>query len=237
MSDVLAAAGRLTATGGRGALITPLDAPGERILVEASGTVTGGWTPADLAGILRRIESEDTGVAVVEGREVFVEVLVPPPTVRIFGAGPIAEALCRLAARAGFRVVVGDPRAVHAVAERFPDADEVACGWPDDLIATRPLDHRSYVVSLLHADRFEDRLLPAALASPAPYVGALGSRRTHTARRERLAGLGVPPADLDRIHAPIGLPIGAVTAEEIAVAILAEMVGARRGAVAGSRGG
>lgn len=232
MTEVLAAVAALARSGGRGALVTPLDDPGRRTLVAADGEVTGPSVPSDqaLAEIRRRIGIEATGVCSLDGVAVFVEVIVPPPTVRIFGAGPIAEALCRLAARAGFTVVVGDPRAVHAVPERFPDAAAVECGWPDDLLAARPLDERSFVVSLLHTERFEDPLLPAALASPAPYVGALGSRRTHAARRERLAALGVPIADLDRLHAPIGLPIAAVTAEEIAVSILAEMVAVRRGA-------
>ena len=146
------------------------------------------------------------------------------PSLRIFGAGPIAEALCALAARAGFEVTVGDPRPAHAQPSRFPDAVTVACGWPDDLVAALPLDRRSFVVSLLHAERFEDVLLPLALQSEARYIGALGSRKTHADRIERLQAAGFDDAAVGRIHGPVGLSIGAVTPEEIAIAILAEIV-------------
>lgn len=237
VTDCFTAVGRLIADGGSGAVITPVAEPSRRFLVDPSGTVLAGepgqWQPDEhgRSELGRRIRDEVSGIVDFGGGEVFVEVLVPSPTLRIFGAGPIAETLCALAARAGFRVVVADPRPAHAVSERFPDAARVDCGWPQDLLAADRLDERSFVVSLLHTERFEDPLLVGALGSSARYVGALGSRRTHAARRQRLEEQGVDADALDRLHAPIGLSIGAITADEIAVAILAEMVAARRGGV------
>ena len=235
MTDVLAAARTLADTGGSGALATVItgDRAGAPFLVDASGHILAGdpgaWlTPEVVEEAARRIDREVSGVVPVAGGEIFVDVITPPPTLRLFGAGPIAEALCRLASRAGFRVVVGDPRAAHALPERYPDAAIVSCGWPDDLVAALPFDRRTYVVSLLHVDRYEDPLLPLAFRAGVRYIGALGSRKTHATRLERLRAAGHSQADLDRIHGPVGLSIGAVTPEEIAVAILAEMVQVRR---------
>lgn len=236
MTDVLAAARALTSSGRTGALVTVIhgDRGGTRFLIDAAGEVLAGdpgeTFPTVVASeVRRRIETESAGVAAAGGVETFVDVIVPPPTLRLFGAGPVAEALCTLAARAGFGVVVGDPRLAHARPERFPDATSVMCGWPDDLVAALPFDRRSFVVSLLHTERFEDVLLPLALRSEARYIGALGSRKTHAARVERLLAAGFDIAAIERIHGPVGLSIGAVTPEEIAVAILAEMVSVRRG--------
>lgn len=235
VSDVLAAARTLADSGGTGALVTAIsdDRAQGPLLVDAAGRVLAGeppgWLgPDDVVAVVRRIDREESGVVVAAGGELFVDVITPPPTLRLFGAGPVAEALCRLAARAGYRVVVGDPRAAHALPERYPDAATVACGWPDDLVAADPFDRRTFVVSLLHVERYEDPLLVLALRAGVRYLGALGSRKTHAARRERLRAQGFTLADLDRIHGPVGLPIGAITPEEIAVAILAEMVQVRR---------
>jgi xanthine dehydrogenase accessory factor len=234
--DVLAAARALAAAGGTGALVTPIhgDGAGTPFLVDASGRVLNGdpggiLTPEMIGEVARRIDGEATATVSVSGVEAFVDVITPPPTLRLFGAGPIAEALCTLASRSGFRVVVGDPRAAHAMPERYPDAEMVSCGWPDDLVAALPFDRRCFVVSLLHAESYEDLLLPLALHSEARYIGALGSRKTHGARVERLREAGFTPAEIARIHGPVGLSIGAITPEEIAVAVLAEMVQVRRG--------
>jgi xanthine dehydrogenase accessory factor len=235
VTDVLAAARALADTGGTGALVTPIhgDGVGAAFLVRAAGGLLAGdpadgWTEEVRREVVGRIDREAAGIVEVGGGEWFVDVIVPPPTLRLFGAGPIAEALCALAARSGYRVVVGDPRAAYALAERYPDAETVSCGWPDDLVAAQPFDRRCFVVSLLHAERYEDLLLPLALRSDARYIGALGSRKTHAARVQRLRDAGFTQAELDRIHGPIGLSIGAITPEEIAVAILAEMTQVRR---------
>jgi xanthine dehydrogenase accessory factor len=235
VTDVLAAARTLADTGGTGALLTIIDGDVVRppFLVDTAGRVLAGAPGVPLAAemieaVLERIDREAPGTVVVAGVECFVDVIAPPPTLRLFGAGPIAEALCRLAARAGFRVVVGDPRAAHALADRYPDAAMVSCGWPEDLVGAAPFDRRSYVVSLLHIERFEDPLLRLALDSEARYLGALGSRSTHASRVERLRDAGFSAEAVGRIHGPVGLSIGAVTPEEIAVSILAEMVQVRR---------
>lgn len=206
------------------------DAVGRRLLVDASGAVIAGddGEYRVASEVTARIATGRSGMVESASVSWFVDVIAPPPTLRLFGAGPIAEALCALAARAGFRVVVGDPRPAHARPERFPDAAAVVCGWPDDLVSADPLDADSFVVSLLHAERFEDVLLPLVLRSGARYVGTLGSRATHAARLDRLRAAGLAEDDLRRIHGPVGLAIGAVTPEEIAVAILAEMIQVRR---------
>ena len=232
MTDPLEIARDLAASGRSGALVTLLhgDSSGTRFVVDAAGDLLAGdeaFPTGLVAAVLHRIEGETAGIVAADGIEAFVDVIVPMPSLRIFGAGPIAEALCALAARAGFEVTVGDPRPAHAQPSRFPDAVTVACGWPDDLVAALPLDRRSFVVSLLHAERFEDVLLPLALQSEARYIGALGSRKTHADRIERLQAAGFDDAAVGRIHGPVGLSIGAVTPEEIAIAILAEIVQVR----------
>lgn len=236
MTDPLSAAARLAAEGLTGVLATVLggDAIGIRTLFEDSGERLAGNLPSGMEDGLRRRVAEAAAsrrsmLALVNGVEVFFEVVAPPPTLRIFGAGPIAEALCRMAAVAGYRVVVGDPRPTHARPDRFPDADAVDVGWPADLLERRPLEGGCFVVSLLHAARFEDSLLPAVLGADPRYVGVLGSRSTHRERLERLLASGCAEADLVRLHGPVGLAIGAVTPGEIAVAILAEMVQVLRG--------
>jgi len=122
---------------------------------------------------------------------------------------------------------VCDPRPAFTLPERFPDADRVVVGWPGDVVDQVQLDSRTYVVSLTHDTRVEGPLLPVVLQSPARYVGAMGSRRTHAKRIERLAGEGWDAAALERIHGPVGLDIGAERPSEVAVSILAEMIQAR----------
>jgi len=207
---------------------------GPRALFDEVGNLLEGGLPSDVAdqvaaAVPDLISAETSRLVPAGTSEVFVEVLVPPPRLLLFGAGPIGEAVCAAAAAAGFVVEVGDPRPAFALSERFPAAAVVRCGWPDQLIAQQVVDSATYIVSVLHEARFEDELLPAVLRSPARYLGALGSRRTHAARVARLRSQGFSDEDLERISAPVGLPIGAATPEEIAVAIVAEMVAVRRG--------
>lgn len=236
MTDALDAAGALVRRGGSGALVVALDGPDRwrRSLVdERGGPLAGSISEALLEAasphIGAMVAAEESGVIDVEGGRLYVETLTPPPRLLLFGAGPIGEALCSMAARAGFTVEVADPRSSFAVPERFPDAASVRCAWPEDALAAAVLGERTYVVSLLHEARFESELFPAVLGSPVRYVGALGSARTHAARVARLRDRGFDAAVVARIHGPVGLRIGAVTPEEIAVAILAEMIQARRG--------
>jgi xanthine dehydrogenase accessory factor len=165
-----------------------------------------------------------------EGR-VFVHVFVPPPRLLVVGGVHIAQALVPMARLAGYQVTVIDPRRSFAAAERFPDTQVVAA-WPDEALAAAGLDGRSAVVTLSHDPKLDDPALAAALRAPVFYIGALGSRRTHARRLERLRDLGVPEAELARVHGPVGLRIGAETPAEIAVSILAEIIAVRRGGAA-----
>lgn len=152
---------------------------------------------------------------------VFTALHLPAPRLVVVGAVHIAQALVPMARIAGFAPLVIDPRPAFATAERFPGA-EVIAEWPQE--ALPPLDAHTALAALTHDPKIDDPALRAALAGPAFYIGALGSRRTHAARRDRLADAGDPA----RIHGPIGLDIGAASPAEIAVAILAEVVAALR---------
>ena len=132
-----------------------------------------------------------------------------------------------MASLLGYAVMVIDPRRAFVTGERFPDVAVVA-DWPDDALLAAQLDARSAVVTLTHDPKLDDPALRVALASPAFYVGSLGSRRTHARRIERLTGAGIAPEALAKIHAPIGLDIGAVTAAEIAASIVAELTAGYR---------
>lgn len=233
---ILEQAARMLAERRRSVVATELP-PGEGrgLLDETGSLLDGNLEPDQVAAVAQVVPDllnrEVSRVIQVGDGEVFAEALVPPPRLLLFGAGPIGEAVCAVAALAGFVVEVGDPRPAFALVERFAAAAAVRCGWPDELLAAAPADRETFVVSVLHEARFEDDLLPGVLRSPARYVGALGSRRTHAARIARLGERGFSTADLARLHAPIGLDIGAMTPEEIAVAIVAEMISVRRGAL------
>lgn len=160
---------------------------------------------------------------------VFIESIPPEPRLFIVGATHIATSLCRLAVQLGFHVSVVDPRTPFATRERFPDAHALLLEWPDVVLDAAGLDARCHVLTLTHDLKFDVPTLARALRSEVRYIGALGSRKTHERRLERLREQGFGEADLARIHTPIGLDIGARTPEEIALAILAEIVAVRRG--------
>jgi xanthine dehydrogenase accessory factor len=219
-----------------GALATVVSGPrmGAHGLWDRDRGWLGGDLPAATAAAVaaeapRLVDAEESRLVAVGEERVFVETLAPAPRLFLFGAGHTAEALTPLAAAAGFRVTVCDPRSALAVAERYPAVAEVLVGWPDRLVPDLGLDRRAFAAVLAHDPRLEVPLLPLLLGSPLRYIGVLGSRRTHAARLERLAAEGWPPEQLARLHGPIGLDIGAVTPEEVAVAIVAQMVAVRRG--------
>lgn len=160
--------------------------------------------------------------------ELFIESFPPPATMFIVGAVHIAIALVTFARTLGYRTVVVDARAAFATPERFAHADELVIAWPDEALAGR-LNSSSAVVLLTHDPKLDDPAILAALASPAAYIGALGSPKTHAKRLERLREAGMSMEQLARLHAPVGLKIGARTPEEIAVSIIAEVVAARHG--------
>ena len=164
----------------------------------------------------------------IEGERWFLHVHSLPLRLFLIGAVHISQALVRLAAPLGLGVIVVDPRPALATEERFPGITLMR-DWPDEALDLAQLDARSAVVALTHDPKLDDPALDCALRSPAFYIGALGSRRSHAARLERLAELGHAPETLARIRGPVGLHIGAVTAAEIALSILAELVAIRRG--------
>ena len=151
------------------------------------------------------------------------------PRMVIVGAVDTSEAVCKIAAILGWRTVVIDPRAKFATRERLPSAQEIVVAWPDEAFDRIGLERADSVIVLTHDPKVDDPAISEALRRGAAYVGALGSRRTQATRRERLAEAGVPEADLDRVHGPVGLDIGADTPQETAVSIVAEVIGARAG--------
>ena len=171
---------------------------------------------------------------VVSGVEdVFLGVVATPALLAIVGASDVAMALAGLGRALGYRVVVSDPREALANRERFPDVDELVNAWPAEALGRLVLDAATAVVILSHDEKFDHPALVAALRSEAGYVGAIGSRRTNEQRFAWLRTQGFGDADIARIHAPIGLDIGATGVEETALAILAEIVAVRRARVGG----
>lgn len=158
-----------------------------------------------------------------------VESSVPPPRMIVFGAIDFAAALVRAGKFLGYHVTVCDARPVFATRTRFPEADELVVDWPHRYLAGAEVDARSVLCVLTHDAKFDVPLLEAALKLPVAYVGAMGSRRTHLERNDRLREAGVTELELARLHSPIGLDLGARTPEETALSIAAEIVADRRG--------
>lgn len=159
----------------------------------------------------------------INGVSWFLNVFNAPPRLYVVGAVHIAQPLSHMAAMAGFSVVVIDPRTAFATGERFPGLHLVTA-WPDEALADLPLDRRTAVVTLTHDPKLDDPALVAALGAPCFFIGALGSRKTHAARCERLRAHGIPDAQIARIRGPVGLAIGAISPAEIAVSIMAELI-------------
>jgi xanthine dehydrogenase accessory factor len=194
---------------------------GRRAIALVTDLATGAQQVADAA-------TRKTGVEQAASGELFTQLFEPTPRLIIVGAVHTAQKLAPLARLADFTVTILDPREGFASADRFPDVPLVSL-WPDRGMAELAPDSGTAIVTLTHDPKIDDPALVAALGSPAFYIGALGSRKTHERRRERLHGEGFDDAALARIHAPVGLPLGAVSPGEIAVSIMAEIVAARRG--------
>jgi len=160
---------------------------------------------------------------------VFVNSFAPPPRMLVFGAIDFAAAVARAGKFLGYHVTVCDARQIFATRSRFPDADEVVVDWPHRFLAGVEVDSRTVICVLTHDPKFDVPVLEVALRTPAGYVGAMGSRRTHEDRLERLRAAGLTEAELSRLRSPIGLDLGARTPEETAVSIAAELIKLRWG--------
>jgi xanthine dehydrogenase accessory factor len=231
----------LARRGGRGALVTVLSGPGAggKLLVTADGERRGSLGDEALEAAAARHADELMWLERSERREegdsvLFVDTTYPPPRLIAFGAVDFAAALCRLARAAGWRPFVVDPRVRFAQPARFPDAEEVVAAWPEDAFARLGgIDRATAIAVLTHDPKLDDAALVIALRSNAAYIGAMGSRRAQASRRERLLAKGIEESELERISAPIGLDLGALTAEETALSIMAEIVAMRYGRTGG----
>ena len=201
------------------ALVRALDVDsGEEMLIDPS------TDPSPLGLAAKTALRTDTSASVtLEGRHWFLTAYNLPWEIVVVGAVHIAQALAPLARASGYRIRIIEPRTAYATEERFPGI-ALTRSWPDEALAAEPLTPRSALVVLAHDPKLDDTALAAALRSPAGYIGALGSTRTHARRLSRLKALGFSVRELERIHGPVGLAIGARAPSEIAIAILAELV-------------
>lgn len=226
-------------TGQAGVIATVVAGPetllGRHLLLDESGAPAGSLGLAldeaavevARAALLTGRPRRATLAATPEPVELFLDVLQPPPTLVVVGGVHIAIPLTRMAQAAGYRTVVVDPRRAFGSAERFPHVDRLVQAWPQEALPDLSLGSHTAVALLTHDPKIDDPALKIVLTTPVFYVGALGSSRTHARRRRRLQEAGLTPEQLDRIHGPIGLDINARTPEEIAVAILAQIVQTR----------
>ncbi len=208
------------------------------------GTIGGGCVEADVWQAAREVmESEkprtlhfdlnqdpkyDTGLVCGGTLEVFIEPVLPPVSLYIFGAGHVAVSLCQVAASAGFDVIVTDDRSSYATKERFPAAHDTHAMEFDEAMRTLDPNESSYIVIVTRGHRDDMRILRWAVQTRARYIGMIGSKRKVIAIFKTLQEEGLKADLFDRVHAPIGIDIGAITPEEIAVAITAEMIAIRR---------
>ena len=220
------------------ALVTVIEGPGtgRELVVEESGAVVGR-----LGGELEEKVISEARAALAEGlsrrsrpqdTEVFIDVIAPSPTLIVVGGVHIAIPLTALAKTLGYRTVIVDPRGVFGSKERFPHADRLMSEWPAEALQEIVLNRSTAVAALTHDPKLDDPALRSALQSPAFYVGALGSRKTQKKRRKRLLEGGLSEEQVARLWAPIGLDIGSRTPEEIALAVMAQIVAARNGKLA-----
>ncbi len=204
------------------ALVTALDGGAQRLV--RADAVDKDPLGAEIAA---RFRSGRSGTVETDTGPAFLTVHVPPPRLVAIGAVHISQALAPMARLAGFDMMVVDPRTAFATPERFPDVRLIA-EWPEDVAGEIAFDRYTALAALTHDPKIDDWPIAQALDAGCFYVGALGSRKTHGKRRERLLEAGVSEAAFSSIHAPIGLDVGAQSPAEIAVAVLAEIVAALR---------
>ncbi|MER6378973.1 XdhC/CoxI family protein [Streptomyces sp. NPDC001250] len=243
VAAALAAAARGEAAAVARIVEGPAELRGRALLVRPDGSHDGGFgahpeldrTVAAEAGAFLdagrtgTLEIGEQGSRCGAPLTVLVESSVPPPRMIVFGAIDFASALVRVGKFLGYHVTVCDARPVFATRTRFPDADEIVVEWPHRYLERTETDGRSVLCVLTHDAKFDVPLLQVALRLPVAYVGAMGSRRTHLDRNQRLRDVGVTELELARLRSPIGLDLGARTPEETALSIGAEIVANRRG--------
>jgi xanthine dehydrogenase accessory factor len=210
----------------------PAERMGRALLAGEAGVRWGSLgaeldAPAAKAAHAALAAGQSRRAELAPGTEAFVEVVLPPPTLIAVGGVHITIALVALAKTLGYYTIVVDPRKAFGSAERFPHVDRLVQTWPDEALADIPLTRGTAVAMLTHDPKLDDPALKIALPSAAFFVGALGSRNTQAKRRQRLLDDGLRPADLDRLHGPIGLELNAHTPEEIALSIMAQIVAER----------
>lgn len=212
--------------------VTDLETGAERLIRESDDCAADPLS----SELEVRFRSGKSGtVETASGSRAFLTVCVPPPRLVVIGAVHISQALGPIAATAGFDMTVVDPRTAFATPERFPGVD-LRPDWPDDVLDELALDRYTALAAVTHDPKIDDTPLIAALNACCFYVGALGSRKTHAKRVERLTAAGLAPQVIGRIHAPIGLDIGAASPAEIAVSIMAEIIATLRAPRAERRG-
>ncbi|WP_274629586.1 XdhC family protein [Arvimicrobium flavum] len=205
-------------------LLTEPATQAHRVIPEAEAAALGG----ELGEMVRKaFHTGQSGAVTADGRECFLNVYMPQPRLVVIGAVHISQALAPMAKVAGYPAEIIDPRTAFASPERFPDV-ELLAEWPEDALKARPLDGYTALAAVTHDPKIDDFALKAALDAGCFYVGALGSRKTHAKRAERLLAMGVGQDQIERIQAPIGVNIGALVPAEIAVAILAQVIEAFR---------
>ena len=221
----------LARSGGRGALVSNLETGGDKLLVLHDGRTEGTLGDPALDEEAARHADELMWAERSERRgDLFIDVTFPPPRLIVFGAVDFAAALCKMASATGWRAFVVDPRVRFAQPARFPDAEQVVAAWPEEAFQRLGgIDRATAIAVLTHDPKLDDAALVLALRSDAGYIGAMGSRRAQAKRRERLLAKGIEDADLERVSAPIGLDLGALTAEETALSIIGEIVAMRHG--------
>ncbi|HYY45446.1 MAG TPA: XdhC family protein [Candidatus Angelobacter sp.] len=238
VSDDLAWTVGLSCGGEVDVLVEPLSEVHRNLMaaLEAETPVVLQTVVDDSPGARRLLKPPDPQIDALLEQEnpvrrdgLFLEPFPRPPELFIFGGSHVAIPLTRLANALGFRVTVVDARSKFADAQRFPEARRVIHAWPDEILKDLPMDSSTYIVILTHDPKFDDPTITAALRGRPRYIGAIGSRKTHRERVARLTAAGVSAKEIERVHAPIGLDLGARTAEETALAILAQMVAARHG--------
>jgi len=245
----------LQRSGRRGALATIVNVRGSipsfksaKMLVRddgsIAGTIGGGCVEAEVRLAAREVMSTenartlsfdlnqdpkyDTGLVCGGTLEIFIEPVLPAPLLYIFGAGHVSLELFKAAKNAGFDVIVADDRDAYANAERFPGARQILAADYDKMLADLALDDSAYIVIATRGHRDDLRILRWAVQTPARYIGMIGSRRKAITVYRELVGEGLRPELFERAHSPVGLDIGAITPEEIAVAVVAELIANRR---------